>query len=142
MIPLHIIGGAVLTYRVAGAVTTTALEFVPVPGLEGIIAYILYTDDSVSVMQERVTSVELASTGGKLSYTPMAYLGWQSVSRSPGPLSLYVERAPVSITVSPDTGKGGRETRCRLSMVHHARLGCRVRIDTQRTRGFEVTLHH
>lgn len=90
---------------------------------------ILYINDSVSVMQERVTSVELASTDGKLSYTPMARLGWQWVSKvSRAPLLVsYVERALVSITVSPDMGKGGRETRCRLSMVHHAKLGCRVR---------------
>jgi hypothetical protein len=68
MIPLHIFGGAVLTDRVAGAIMTTELqatdlEFVLVPGVEATIAYVLYTNDGVCVMQERVTSVEVAPTG-------------------------------------------------------------------------------
>ena len=58
MIPLHIFGGAVLSDRVAGAIMTTELqatdlELVLVPAVEVTIAYVLYTNDGVCVMQEQ-----------------------------------------------------------------------------------------
>jgi hypothetical protein len=51
---LRIFGGAVLTYGVAGANTSTELqatdsEFVLVPGVDCTIAYVLRTNDRVGV---------------------------------------------------------------------------------------------
>lgn len=128
MIPLHILGRAVLTDWVAGATTTTELqatdlEFVIVSGAEVTIAYVLYTNDGLCVMQERVTSIAVAPTGGGLTYAPMAYLDWQSVSESPGPFSLVVERDPVSITVGPNTGKWSKRDRCHTTKSSLVKVG-------------------
>jgi hypothetical protein len=77
---------------------------------------------------ERVTSVELTYADGGPSLRPCLVRVRHSRCQGLQGLSpLDVERDLVSITVSPDTGKGGRETRRRLSMVLHARLGCCVR---------------
>jgi hypothetical protein len=115
MIPLHIFGGAVLTDQVAGAIMTAELqaadlEFVLMPGVEVTIVYVLYTNDGVCVMQERVTSIEVAPTGGRLSYVPMAYLDWRWVPRSPGPF-LWLSRGTPCPSLSVQIrGNGRRET--------------------------------
>jgi len=90
MIPLHILGGAVLTYRVAGAITTTALqvadlEFVLVPGVEGTIVYILYTNDIAERHAGAGNKRRVGIYRWQVKLYTMACLGCQ---RSPGPFSL------------------------------------------------------
>lgn len=141
-IPLHIRGGAVLPLR-AGAMTTTELratdfEFVVAPRADGKAKGVLYVDDGVSIVPDRMTSVEMMFSDNRLCvYGLFEFDVGVKVAKV---VFLGIERAPAFVSVSPDTGKEGNEGKVSFEYDSACKV-LRVQIDTPLTHGFEVTLH-
>lgn len=143
-IPLHIRGGAVLPLRAAGAMTTTELratdfEFVIAPGADGKAKGVLYVDDGVSIVQERVMSVEMMFSDNKLYVYGL--FGLEVGVKVANVAFLGVESAPAFVTISSDTGKEGNESKVSFGYDSACKV-LRVRIDAPLTHGFEVVLHY
>src|SRR5579863_5704783 len=104
-IPLHIRGGAVLPLRAAGAMTTTELratefEFVVAPGADGKAKGVLYVDDGVSIVPERMMNVVMMFSDNKLCV--YGSFGFEVGVKVAEVVFLGVESAPAFVTIGPD----------------------------------------
>ena len=136
-IPLHIRGGAVLPLRTTGAMTTTELrskdfEFVVAPDAKGTAAGSLYVDDGVSIVQEKMTNVEMEFAEGKLCVN--GSFGYDVGVKVARVAFLGVESQPMTVGVHP--GKNNVPF-----SYDGASKVLRVEIDMPLTDGFEVTFH-
>ena len=142
-IPLHIRSGVVLPLRAAGAMTTAELratdfEFVVAPGADGKAKGVLYVDDGVTIVPDRMTNVEMMFVDNKLCVYGL--FGFDVGGKVAKVVFLDIRSAPAFVTVSPDTGKEGNEGYVSFEYDSVCKV-LRVQIDTPLTHGFEVALH-